>query len=73
MLGGLPWPDEDVASFARREWVKSDYVAVTHLKPITSPWTVELRLIRRIDARCLATLTTTFPPDQPEQAPPDLV
>ncbi|KAF0094125.1 MAG: hypothetical protein E1N59_2186 [Puniceicoccaceae bacterium 5H] len=45
---------EAVAGMARHEAVQADYVVYTHLKLDTETrWSVELSLIRTIDARCL--------------------
>ena len=59
VLGGR-WKDDDVAGYARHE-PPSDYVVLTHLKTKSDPWTIELRLIRTIDAHCLATIERSFP------------
>jgi tetratricopeptide (TPR) repeat protein len=53
VLSGVPWLDSDAAQYARNE-PACDYVVVTHLKTAAEPWTIELRLIRTIDAKCLA-------------------
>ena len=59
ILSGMCWTDEDAARYARAE-PASDYLVLTHLKPRTDPWTLELRLIRTIDAKCLATIERSF-------------
>jgi hypothetical protein len=54
VLSGVPWLDSDAAQYARNE-PACDYVIVTHLKTVAEGWTIELRLIRTIDANCLVT------------------
>lgn len=68
VLLGPPWNDDDAARHARGGDSPSDYLVLTHLKAKTEPWTIELRLIRTIDARRLATAEMTFPSSQPEPA-----
>lgn len=72
VLSGVPWTDENVANYAREGEVKSDFAVVTHLKPNSEPWTVELRLIRTIDGKCVGTLEGSFPMARPEEGLPDL-
>lgn len=64
---GTSWSDQDAANYARQGDVKNDYVVTTHIKPNQEPWTVELRLVRTIDAKCLGTLAATFPIARPEE------
>ncbi len=66
VFSGVPWEDADAAAYARRTEVKSDYVVIVFLKPNSEPWSAELRLVRTIDAKCLGTVTGSFPPAQPE-------
>lgn len=72
VLSGVPWKDEDAANYARQGQIKGDYVVAIHLKPNVEPWTAELRLIRTIDAKCLGTLTGSFPSAKPEEGIPTL-
>lgn len=72
LLSGVAWKDEDAAAYSRQGQVKSDYVVTTHLKTQTEPWTVELRLIRSIDGKCLGHLSATFPWSEPQQTIPGL-
>jgi hypothetical protein len=72
VLSGVPWNDEDAANYSRQGELKSDYVVTTHLKTQAEPWTVELRLIRAIDGKCLETLSTAFPSAQPQAGLPAL-
>lgn len=72
VLGGAPWTDEDAANYARQGQTKSDFAVVTHLKPHVDPWTLELRLIRTIDGKCVGTLETSFPMARPEEGLPGL-
>lgn len=70
VLGGVPWTDEDAANYSRQGETKSDFAVVTHLKPNADPWTLELRLIRTIDGKCVGTLETSFPMARPEEGLP---
>ncbi|MBA4150135.1 MAG: tetratricopeptide repeat protein [Verrucomicrobia bacterium] len=72
VLSGVPWDDEAAASYTRQGEVKSDYVVITHLKPNAEPWTVELRLVRAIDGKCLGTLSASFHSEKPEEGIPTL-
>jgi tetratricopeptide (TPR) repeat protein len=67
VFSGFPWKDSDAAQYARIAQPPSDYVVVTHLKVKAEPWGAELRLLRTIDAKCLATAACSFPSAQPEQ------
>src|SRR5207248_857594 len=72
VLSGVRWSDEDAANYARQGDAPSDYVVIVHLKTQLDPWTVELRLVRTIDAKCLCEVSMTFSPDKPEAAVPTL-
>lgn len=72
VLGGVPHRDEDAAAHALQSETKSDFIVVTHLKPLTEPWALELRLIRAIDGKCVGTLETSFPSAHPEEGMHDL-
>ena len=72
VVSGRPWEDETAATAARQTELKSDYVVTIHLRPVAEPWTAELRLVRTIDAKCLGTLTGSFPSDKPEEGLPAL-
>ena len=67
VLSGEPWEDETATTSASQAELKSDYVVTIHLKSNAEPWTAELRLVRTIDARCLGTLTGSFPFGKPEE------
>jgi len=47
--------DQTAAGYARQgqEGRAADYIITTHLLRDTAPWTVELRLVRAADARCV--------------------
>jgi len=60
LLSGVPWKDEDAANYSRQTQVKSDYVVVCHLKATSETWALELRLVRSIDGKCLATAEDSF-------------
>ncbi|MGC3958426.1 MAG: hypothetical protein QM813_10945 [Verrucomicrobiota bacterium] len=72
VLSGGPWEDETAATSARQAELKSDYVVIIHLKPNAEPWSADLRLVRTIDAKCLGTLTGSFPFAKPEEGIPAL-
>ena len=72
VFSGGPWEDADAAAYARQTEVKSDYVVIAFLKPNADPWSVELRLVRTIDAKCLGTVSGSFPVAQPEAGLPAL-
>jgi tetratricopeptide (TPR) repeat protein len=61
VLSGISSTDADAAAHARQvgSGKPADYVVVTHLGCQAEPWTLQLRFIRTIDARCLGELTTT--------------
>lgn len=66
MLSGQMWTDEDAAEQGRRCEPVNDYVVVTHLRTAAEPWEVELRLIRTVDGKCLATTQARFVSNQPQ-------
>ena len=66
------WKDEDAATFARQGETKCDYVVVSHLKTQVTPWTVELRLVRTIDGKCLGSLSGEFPFHGRQEEMPEL-
>ena len=72
VLSGVPWTDENAATYARQGETKNDFAVITHLKPNSDPWTVALRLIRTIDAKCVGTLEVSFPMARPEEGLPGL-
>jgi tetratricopeptide (TPR) repeat protein len=72
VFSGVPWADADAAAHARQTEVKNDYVVIAFVKPNADPWSVELRLVRTIDAKCLGTVTGSFPAGQPEAGLPAL-
>lgn len=72
VLSGVPWNEDAAANYARQGERKSDYVVISHLWPNAEPWTVELRLVRTIDARCLGRLTAAWPAANPAAGLPEL-
>ncbi len=74
ILGGKNWDDATAAHHVRRSAADdpADYVVVTHLVCDRDPWRVELRLVRTIDAACLATITASCPADDPGAMLPGL-
>lgn len=71
-VSGVAWSDEDAANYARQDEPKADYVVITHLKAQMEPWSVELRLVRTIDGKRLAELSSAFMPASPQDAFPNL-
>jgi hypothetical protein len=69
---GMAWSDEDAAGYARQDGLKADYVVITHLKTQQEPWTAELRLVRAIDGKRLADLSSALMPASPQGAIPNL-
>ncbi len=67
VLYGISLKDQDIISYALQGPIKSDYVIITHLKTQAEPWVVELRLVRTIDGKCLANLSTSFMSAKPEE------
>lgn len=72
VFSGVPWEDADAAAYSRQTEIKSDYVVIAFLKPNADPWSAELRLVRTIDAKCLGTVSGSFPSVQPEVGLPAL-
>jgi tetratricopeptide (TPR) repeat protein len=79
VLSGVPWTDDDAAVKARIDnphdddgKYKSDYVVAVNLKATGEPWSVELRLIRTIDAKLLGSVTATWHSDNPAASLPTL-
>lgn len=68
VLGGVPWSDEDAATYARQDEPPGDYVVITHLQTHTEMWTVDLRIVRTIDGQCLAQRSEPFPMMDPSHA-----
>ena len=66
MVSGTRWSDDDMASHALRDEVKGDFVLTMHVDPLRDPWQLEARLIRAINAECVATLQATFAAASPE-------
>jgi tetratricopeptide (TPR) repeat protein len=71
VLTGVAWTNDDAATYARQGEAASDYVVIVHLKTQTEPWIAELRLVRTIDAKCLAEFGAEFSPSKPETAVPE--
>jgi hypothetical protein len=74
ILGGKQWEDSVGAHHARRSPADdpSDYLVLCHLVCTTSPWRIELRLVRTIDSACLAELSADCDPSDPADALPGL-
>ena len=68
VLSGLPWRDEDAVNHSRISPIWGHYVIVTHLDVGDHLWTVNLRLLRVADRKCLGTFQTEFPVATPEHA-----
>ncbi|HTI70326.1 MAG TPA: hypothetical protein VMF06_10180 [Candidatus Limnocylindria bacterium] len=67
---GASWEDGDAALYTQQSENSSDYVVTVFLKPNAETWSVELRLVRTIDAQCLGTVTGGFREAQPEAGIP---
>lgn len=72
VLSGGTWKDEDAANYSRQGQTKSDYVVISHLKAQAEPWTVELRVVRAIDGKCLGALSASLTATRPQDAIPGL-
>jgi tetratricopeptide (TPR) repeat protein len=74
ILGGTPWDDATSARHARSAVPDdpADYLVVTHLNCASANWTIEIRLLRTIDAARLGTATIPCSPADPAQALPAL-
>jgi tetratricopeptide (TPR) repeat protein len=72
VLSGKRSGDDSAAHLARQGEVASDFAVTIHLDPRSEPWSVELRLVRMIDAKCVGELRAEFPVSQPEEAFSDL-
>jgi len=60
VLSGMRWADDDAASRARMGNTQADYIVLLHLRTMQEPWTLELRLVRTIDAACLASFEVSY-------------
>ena len=72
VLSGVPWRDEDAATYSLQGPIKSDFIVTIHLKTKSEPWVVELRLIRSGNRENLGELTASFQSAEPEGALLDL-
>jgi tetratricopeptide (TPR) repeat protein len=75
VLGGDAWTDAEASANARRvgpDQKPADHIVVTNLRCTAEPWHIELRLVRTIDAKCLAEATATCTAINPAQALPSL-
>jgi tetratricopeptide (TPR) repeat protein len=71
MVSGKIWPDTDAAKYSKIAQPRNQFVVLTHLiaetVDRTTPWQIQLRLIRTGDAECIATLDSSFSPSDPEE------
>lgn len=74
ILGGKQWENSVGAHHARQTPADdpSDYLVLCHLVCTDAPWRIELRVVRTIDAACLAELSTDCDPYDPAAALPGL-
>ncbi len=72
VFSGHPWETETAVQIATQGEVKNDYLVISHIIAKGAEWTVELRLLRTIDAAQLGALSATFSPDSPQDALPAL-
>lgn len=70
ILGGKNWGDAIAARHARSSVPDdpADYLVISHLVCHSDPWSIELRLIRTIDAVCLATASASCSATDPAPA-----
>jgi len=66
ILSGVAWSDEDAIRYGTQGHAVSDYVVTTHLKCQSEPWTLELRLLRVSDGKCLENWSAAFTAAKPE-------
>lgn len=75
VLSGVAWKDDEASAHARRtrpDQKPADHIVITHLDCRSEPWRIDLRLVRTIDAKCLAETSATCPSTDPAQALPAL-
>ena len=53
--------------YVRQSERKTDYIVITHLNTQSDPWTVELRLLRTDNGKCISNLETSFVSSDPGQ------
>ena len=69
-VSGVAWEDSGAAAHARTGERPADFVVTTHLRCTVEPWRIELRLVRTIDAKCLAEAATPCSSADPALALP---
>jgi tetratricopeptide (TPR) repeat protein len=75
VLSCAAWTDADAAAHARQvqaEEKPADYIVITHLNCLADTWTIELRLVRTLDAARLATVSAPCTARDPSRALADL-
>ena len=72
VLSGVPWRDDDAATYSLQAPMKSDFVIVLHLKADSEPWTIEVRMLRSNNRESLGHLSASFQPANPEHAVLDI-
>lgn len=72
LLSGVPWQDQDAAKYSLKFAAKSRFVVVTHIRCVTIPWAIELRLIRSDDHKVVGKISSSLDPVKPEEAISDL-
>lgn len=60
VLSGAMWSDEKAVEYANNADPQCAYVVISHLKTREQPWTVEMRLIRTSDGKCLGQFSESF-------------
>jgi tetratricopeptide (TPR) repeat protein len=65
VFAGKAWPDERASTFAKQATPAGDFIVVTHLLTQSEPWTVQARLLRPSDGKCLASLEATISSEAP--------
>lgn len=62
VLSGAPWGDQTAAEYARIVASKCEWIITSHLRCATTPWSVDVRLIRASDGACVKCATAKFDP-----------
>lgn len=68
VVGRQPWSEQEASHHARTISPACPFVVVTHVRPATETWRVELRLIRTADAAVVGAAVAEFAIAEPEDA-----
>lgn len=72
ILSGVPWQDQEAVKYSLQGPVKPRCVVATHIRCLTTPWTIDLRIIRSDDHNIFGKLSASFEIARPEEAIPAL-